>query len=148
MDVLASSTFRREPAAVPSARAFVTKSLESLALSVDAADRLVLAVAEACNNVVIHAGGESFGVAIALHERSCHVSVTDQGAGFFAPSGRPAMPSADETGHRGLALMYALVDSVDLVSTPHGTAVVLVMSLSAPATSSAGMPDATRPAGL
>ena len=144
MDVLASSTFRREPAAVPSARAFVTKSLEALALSDDAADRLVLAVAEACNNVVIHADGESFGVAIALHGRSCHVSVTDQGAGFYAPPGRPAMPPAEDTGHRGLALMYALVDSVDVVSTPHGTAVVLAIGLSAPATTSAGAPHGTR----
>jgi serine/threonine-protein kinase RsbW len=140
MDVLASSTFRREPAAVPSARAFLTKSLDALALSVDAADRLVLAVAEACNNVVIHAGGDSFGVAVALHGGCCHVSVTDQGAGFHAPAGRPVMPPADDTGHRGLALMHALVDSVDVVSTPHGTAVVLVMGLSAPAT--AGAPDA------
>ena len=140
MTVLASSMFRREPAAVPSARAFVARTLGSLALTVDAAERLILATAEACNNVVLHAQGDSFAVAVALDDDGCSISVTDRGTGFRPPRRRPAMPSADETGHRGLALMYALVDHVEVSSGADGTAVLLVQRL-------AGTPVATVAAG-
>jgi serine/threonine-protein kinase RsbW len=138
MKLLASSTFRREPTAVPTARAFVTRSLGPLALSVEASERLVLAAAEAFNNVVLHAEGDSFAVTVAADGSSCTVSVTDSGGGFRAPRSRPAMPPAYEVGRRGLALMYALVDRVEVISTTSGTAVVLAQALSAPATSAAG----------
>jgi len=134
MTVLASSTFRREPAAVPSARAFVAQTLAPLAFPVDVADRLVLAAAEACNNVVLHATGDTFAVAVTVDDDDCSIHVTDAGGGFRAPRRRPAMPAADETGHRGLALMYALVDRVEVASSAEGTAVVLVQRVAAAAT--------------
>ena len=137
MKLLASSTFRRVPAAVPTARAFVSRALVPLALSVEASDRLVLAAAEAFNNVVLHASGDSFAVTVAVEHGSCKVSVADTGHGFRAPAARPTMPPAYETNHRGLALMYALVDKVDVVSTARGTAVVLAQALPAPAPASA-----------
>lgn len=132
MKLLASSTFRREPAAVPTARAFVTRTLLPLALPVEASDRLVLAAAEAFNNVVLHAEGESFAVTVSVEDGSCTVRVADTGCGFAAPKGRPVMPPAEEVNSRGLALMYALVDRVDVVSTARGTAVVLAQALPAP----------------
>jgi serine/threonine-protein kinase RsbW len=133
MTVLASSTFRREPAAVPSARAFVAQTLASLPLTLDVAERLVLAAAEACNNVVLHAEGDTFAVAVAVDDDDCSIHVTDAGGGFRAPRRRPAMPAADETGHRGLALMYALVDRVEVSSSAEGTDVVLVQQVAAAA---------------
>lgn len=129
MKLLASSTFRREPAAVPTARAFVTRTLGPLALSSEASDRLVLACAEAFNNVVLHASGESFAVTVAVESGACTVRVADGGNGFTVPSVRPVMPPAHEVNNRGLALMYALVERVDVVSTARGTAVVLAQPL-------------------
>lgn len=129
MKLLASSTFRREPAAVPTARAFVTRTLDPLALSIEATDRLVLAAAEAFNNVVLHASGDSFAVTVAVESGACTVRVADDGGGFKVPAARPVMPPASEVNHRGLALMYALVDRVDVVSTARGTAVVLAQAL-------------------
>ena len=66
--------------------------------------------------------------------------VADGGGGFTVPTTRPVMPPAHEVNHRGLALMYALVDRVDVVSTARGTAVVLAQALGAnqPASASAG----------
>jgi len=89
MKLLASSTFRRVPAAVPTARAFVSRTLVPLALSVEASDRLVLAAAEAFNNVVLHASGESFAVTVAVERGTCMVSVADTGHGFRVPAARP-----------------------------------------------------------
>lgn len=140
MKLLASSTFRREPAAVPTARAFVTRTLAPLALPIEVSDRLVLAAAEAFNNVVLHASGDTFAVTVSVESGACTVRVADGGGGFTVPTTRPVMPPAHEVNHRGLALMYALVDRVDVVSTARGTAVVLAQALGAnqPASASAG----------
>ena len=49
------------------------------------------------------------------------------------PAVPPVMPAPDVTNHRGLALMQALVDRVDVLSGEHGTTVVLAQSLTVPA---------------
>ncbi|HEX6238575.1 MAG TPA: ATP-binding protein [Acidimicrobiales bacterium] len=128
MDVRASTSFRREPAAVPAARAFVRHAVRSAGAAPETVDRLVLAAAEAFNNAILHAAGDTFGVRIMIDSRSCTVMVTDAGRGFQPPA-HPRMPAADDTGHRGLAIMEALVDEVDVRSSPAGTRVVLVQSL-------------------
>jgi anti-sigma regulatory factor (Ser/Thr protein kinase) len=128
MDVRASTSFRREPAAVPAARAFVRHALRSTAAPSGVVDRLVLAAAEAFNNAILHAAGDTFGVRILIDSRCCTVMVTDAGRGFHPPK-HAKMPAADDTGHRGLAIMEALVDEVDVDSSSAGTQVVLVQSL-------------------
>ncbi len=123
-----STTFRRERAAVPSARAFVRHALGTVNAPNDAVESLVLATAEACNNAILHAGGGGFIVSVALDAGHATVVVTDRGDGFLPPD-PPAMPAPHATGRRGLAIMRALVDEVDLTSGDHGTTVVLVQSL-------------------
>lgn len=125
-----STRFRRERAAVPSARAFVSSALRGTGVPSAMLDPLVLAVAEACNNAILHATGDAFGVSVAVEDGTCTIVVSDSGAGFDPPS-RPQMPAPDATNHRGLALMQALVDRVDVVSGEHGTTVVLAQSLPA-----------------
>ena len=132
MDVRMSTRFRRERAAVPSARAFVLAALRGSAVPSGLLDPLVLAVAEACNNAILHATGDAFGVSVVVEDRTCTIVVSDSGAGFIPPS-RPQMPAPEATDHRGLALMQALVDRVDVVSGEHGTTVVLAQSLPATA---------------
>jgi anti-sigma regulatory factor (Ser/Thr protein kinase) len=132
MDVQTSTRFRRQPAAVPSARAFVDHVLRSAGLAPEVVDALVLAVAEACNNATLHAEGDTFTVTVTIDDSTCTLTVSDLGRGFRPPR-RARMPSPDAVGQRGLALMEALVDHVDVSSSPAGTTVRLVHDLAASA---------------
>ena len=96
---------------------------------------MVLAVAEACNNAILHAEGDDFTVSVAVERGRALVTVADHGAGFVPPA-RPSMPGPHATGHRGLALMQALVDDVDVVSDRAGTTVMLAQAFT---------PDGNRP---
>lgn len=93
----------------------------------DIVEQLVLAVAEACNNAILHAAGDDFTVSVVVDHGRALVTVADHGAGFIPPN-RPSMPGPHATGQRGLALMQALVDDVDVVSDAAGTTVMLAQS--------------------
>jgi serine/threonine-protein kinase RsbW len=125
MVVQASTRFRRQPDAVPSARSFVGHALRSAGVAPAVMDALVLAVAEACNNAILHADGDAFTVEVNVEDSTCTLTISDVGGGFHPPR-HPRMPSPQAIGHRGLALMEALVDHVTVSSSPAGTTVVLV----------------------
>ena len=127
MVVRTSTRFRRERTVVPSARAFAAHALVSAAVPSDIVEQLVLAVAEACNNAILHAAGDDFTVSVVVDHGRALVTVADHGAGFIPPN-RPSMPGPHATGQRGLALMQALVDDVDVVSDAAGTTVMLAQS--------------------
>lgn len=129
-----STRFRRDRAAVPAARAFVKHSLRSVGASHDTVERLELAMAEACNNVVLHAAGPTFCVEVAVTAGLATVVIADDGAGFVLRE--RVMPAAHATGCRGIPLMQALVERVDMSSDSAGTTVVLTQPLRA------GAPDA------
>jgi len=135
MVVRTSTRFRRERTAVPSARAFAAHALATAAMPTDVAEQLVLAVAEACNNAILHAAGDDFTVSVLVDSGRALVTVADDGAGFVPPI-HPSMPGPQATGRRGLALMQALVDDVDVVSDGAGTTVMLAQSFT---------PDGHRP---
>jgi serine/threonine-protein kinase RsbW len=109
---------------VPAARAFAQRSLLSARTPADVVERMVLAVAEACNNAILHAAGEHFTISVVVDDGRALISVSDDGAGFDPPL-HAAMPGPQATGRRGLALMQALVDAVDVSSGPRGTTVAL-----------------------
>jgi serine/threonine-protein kinase RsbW len=145
MDVRMSTRFRRERAAVPSARAFVRTALRGYGVPSGLGDPLILAVAEACNNAILHAGGDNFAVSVRVEGTDCTIVVSDTGEGFVPPV-RAEMPAPDAPGKRGLALMQALVDKVEVRSSEAGTTVVLAHSLTpgrVTATSATGL-HATR----
>jgi anti-sigma regulatory factor (Ser/Thr protein kinase) len=98
-------------------------------MSADARDRLVLAAAEAFNNVVLHAECDSFAVRISSDDDTCVIDVSDEGHGFYVPTSFD-MPPTSDVGHRGLAIMQALVDRVRVASSPTGTEVMLAQALS------------------
>lgn len=124
MNARTSTRFRRERSAVPAARAFVAHALRSAGAPADVVERLVLAVAEACNNAIFHAHGPVFAVSVAVTRDIASVTVADTGAGFDPPE-HPPMPAPEATGKRGLPLMRALVDHVAVASGTGGTTVVL-----------------------
>jgi serine/threonine-protein kinase RsbW len=128
MNVRTSTRFRRERAAVPPARAFVRHALRSGGAPLEVVKNLELAVAEACNNAILHSGSDAFTVRVTVHDGRAQVVVADHGAGFDPPE-HPTMPAPEATGQRGLALMQALVDQVDVTSNGTGTTVVLTQPL-------------------
>jgi anti-sigma regulatory factor (Ser/Thr protein kinase) len=89
------------------------------------ADSLVQAMAEACNNAILHAAGDTFSVSVDVEETACTLTISDLGHGFEPPE-HARMPAPEAVNHRGLALMEALVDHVKVSSTPAGTTVVLM----------------------
>jgi anti-sigma regulatory factor (Ser/Thr protein kinase) len=119
-DMGVTRRFRRVREAVPAARAFVRRWLPAA----EPTDGLVLAAAEAINNVIDHAVGDSFTVAADLRGTVATLTVADAGPGFDVPA-KPTMPPVGESSHRGLAMMHLLADEVDIVSSPDGTTVTL-----------------------
>jgi serine/threonine-protein kinase RsbW len=127
-------TFRCRAETVPKVRSVVASELRHHGIDDDRVDRLVLATAEACNNAIMHSSCASYEVTIDVDEGESTVTVSDSGGGFDVPS-NIEMPEPHALSRRGLALMRALVDKVDVTSSPTGTTVVLREPLVSPAQS-------------
>lgn len=120
----ATVRFRRQADTVPRARGLIGQALCGAVRDAEVVHRLVLASAEACNNAVLHSACGSYVVTVEIDTDVCTITVADDGVGFDVPE-RLAMPGPESVGHRGLALMDALVDQVDISSSTSGTTVVL-----------------------
>jgi serine/threonine-protein kinase RsbW len=116
--------YRCRPETVPMARRRVTAELRRHGIDPDLAERLVLAMAEACNNAITHSDASSYAVTVDVCGGMCVIAVIDSGGGFEVPE-TFEMPAPHEVSRRGLALMNALVDEVEVTSTGAGTTVVL-----------------------
>ena len=140
-DRLHSLTLRlpREPASVPVARHLARHLLQALGTADRVADDVETGVGEACANAVQHAWrGTAFDLAITVDGPVCTVRVIDEGPGFDPDGVAPVSVSAE--GGRGLALMRAVADELDVVSRQeHGTIVRLVKRLE-PAPAAASRP--------
>lgn len=117
-------TFRCRPDTVPRARQLIDTELRHNGVNGEVVDRVVLASAEACNNAILHSASASYDVTVAVDCDQCTVTVRDSGSGFHVPD-RIEMPAPDAVSRRGLALMRALVDAVDVQSGQEGTTVVI-----------------------
>lgn len=122
-----------EPARISEIRAFVGTFLADVRAPVDTASEVVLAVGEAAANCYRHGrrpdGGGEVRVRCVVDDASAVVTVADNGPGFdlAATDQLPRDPFA--SGGRGLFLMRALSDQVDIQSSHQGTQVTLVRSL-------------------
>lgn len=123
----------RESETVALVRTAITNTLSLFGVTDECVEDIRLAVSEACTNVIEHAAGEdTYEVEIHVDERECAISVRNVGAGFDASSlaGLPADPLSARG--RGVAIMRAVMDTVNFTSTPEaGTVVRLVRALSA-----------------
>lgn len=94
----------------------------------DQIDDFLTAVDEAVANAIRHGSprGEQDTVRIICRRDADGISVEvqDGGDGFHAP-GEPVMPGPEATGGRGLPLMIALADRMEVMSSPRGTRVIL-----------------------
>jgi serine/threonine-protein kinase RsbW len=105
---------------VPFVRGLCRQALEHLAVDREVVEEISLALTEACANAVQHAGaGEDYQVEVDIDDRRCRISVHDTGRGFDPEAVAAAEGSVLEGG-RGLALMRALVDTLQFRHEPGG----------------------------
>lgn len=94
-------------------------------------DDIRLALSEACTNVIAHAASDDvYEVRLQVDDSLCAISVTNTGAGFDATALTGLMPDPSSARGRGVAIMHAVMDSVDFKSDPEaGTIVHLITRL-------------------
>jgi len=114
-----SAEFPTEPHALASMRSLLRRWLRHVRGSEQEIAEITTACGEAATNAIEHAGASSgapFEVLGRLRGREIDITVRDYGAW--------RAPRADDRG-RGLSLMEALMDQVDVTPTPEGTSVRL-----------------------
>jgi serine/threonine-protein kinase RsbW len=133
-DALAGEVVRElvvpnEVGRVPDVRRFVGDFLADVRASVEASSEILLAVGEAAANASRHGrnpGGRSeVRVRCALDGSTVTVEVADDGTGFDPEAIDSRSPDPFASGGRGLFLMRALMDDVEMHSSPSGTRIVM-----------------------
>ena len=121
MNVHFSVRLPTDAQSVPLVRGLLRQALQYLGVDENGIQEIVLALTEACANVVQHAGEhEEYQVDVAIDDEVCRISVVDEGDGFD-----PAATVAEQErspldrGH-GLVLMRALVDRLAFVLDDDG----------------------------
>jgi serine/threonine-protein kinase RsbW len=104
---------------VPLVRGLLRQALQYLGVAENGIQEIVLALTEACANVVQHAAvQEEYQVDIAIDDEFCRISVLDDGDGFDPDATREPQSPLDPG--RGLMLMRALVDRLHFVLDEDG----------------------------
>jgi len=121
----------RSPARVASVRRLLTHALTAIGVVPGCRDDVVLAVNEACSNVVDHAPAVyEYDVAVTVDATWCVAEVFDCGPGMTEPwRDRHRGPRALRG--RGLHLIRVVTDNVELRAVhPHGLAIRMTKRLS------------------
>jgi len=106
---------------VPLVRGLLRQALTYLGVAETGIQEIVLALTEACANVVQHAGEhEEYQVDIAIDDDTCRISVLDDGDGFDPEATAAAQERSPLDPGRGLLLMRALVDRLAFVQDTDG----------------------------
>jgi len=121
----------REAETVALIRTVVTNTLLLLGVEDGCVEDVRLAVSEACTNVIDHAAGDDeYEVRLEVDGNRCAISITNAGDGFDASNLSGEMPDTSSARGRGVAIMQAVVDTVEFRSEPEaGTVVHLVKTL-------------------
>lgn len=128
MDMRFSLALPRDALSIPVIRRVVGDALRGLGVAEDCVDDVLVAASEACTNVVQHARATGeYEVTGHVDDGTCMLKITDWGRGP-RPAPAPAPPDRgvlSESG-RGIKIMRALVDDLDIDSSPdRGTVVHL-----------------------
>lgn len=118
----------RDARYVPLMRNVTTCLMKEMDVPADACDDVLLALSEACANVVRHAAGShDYSVAVGISSDRCEVEVADGGPGFEQTEADVAPPDVLQEGEsgRGLHLIGALVDDMEFLPVENGTRVLL-----------------------
>lgn len=124
----ATLEFNARPEHLAEVRKLVERLATGVGLRREQINDFLTAVDEATANAIRHGSPQGASSLVRVSASSTNDSVTfevqDQGKGFIVQPA-PAMPEPDALGGRGLPLMCALADSVEVASTDHGTRVTL-----------------------
>ena len=127
------TTLDSSPASARRARHIVARVLREAGIEYERSFDLLVAVGEAVNNAVEHAarlGSEDFTIRARRRVAAITVEISDRG-GWIPKFEMPPAPSTLGDRGRGLALMYALSDDVQVERTEDGTTVRLALRLAA-----------------
>jgi serine/threonine-protein kinase RsbW len=116
----------RDASYVPVTRTVANSLLATMGVPEDASSDVQVALSEACANVVRHAGGLDYSVALSVGPEGCEIEVFDTGPGIKPNSDVTGPANDDAEAGRGLFLMRALVDDFEFTSEDDGTRVRLV----------------------
>lgn len=123
----------RDELSVPVIRHLVRYALDEVGVLEAISNDIEVALTEACTNVLRHSGpGDAYEVSVAIGPDSCELRVVDVGRGFDHATVQAESGTHDVNAERGrgLRLMHALVDQIELLSAPEeGTLVHLVKRL-------------------
>lgn len=121
----------RERRSVALIRSIVTNTLLVFGVAPECAEDIRLAISEACANVVEHAGADDeYQVEVHVAARTCTIDVINTGVGFDAADLSGTLPDVGSSRGRGVAIMKAVMDSVQMRSSPEaGTLVHLSRAL-------------------
>ena len=125
MEITLGLTLPRDELTVPVARHIVRTALDRVGVEDACAHDVVVALSEACTNVLLHAGpGDEYDVRVNVEDERCRIRILDVGRGFdpVRPGQSGAQPEAEQG--RGMALMHALVDRVRFTSRPEARTIV------------------------
>jgi serine/threonine-protein kinase RsbW len=129
MEVRLALYLPRDAVSVPLTRRILVAALASLGVTEDCRADIQLAVAEACGNVIRHAGpADEYEVTVSFDDEQCTIDVVDRGPGM-PETAVPVEPAPDEESGRGLHLIRMLADRFDLRSDARGTALRFVKRL-------------------
>jgi serine/threonine-protein kinase RsbW len=114
----------REAPSIPVVRRVVGDALRGLGVAEDCVADILVAASEACTNAVQHArAGADYRVAGRVDDGTCLLQIEDGGHG---PRPVPREPGVLSESGRGIKIMRALVDDLDIDRTPdRGTIVHL-----------------------
>ncbi|HYX80539.1 MAG TPA: SpoIIE family protein phosphatase, partial [Actinomycetota bacterium] len=123
-----------EPRRLEILRHGIRRWLEAVAVPRGTADDVLVACMEACTNVIRHAGAPDARFEIRLARRNGRIEATVRDRGTWRPE--------DPVGEgRGLELMRALMDEVEILPRPDGTTVRMRRRLAAEPVPSDGRSD-------
>ncbi|RSN66452.1 MULTISPECIES: ATP-binding protein [Actinomadura] len=124
MDVTFTLALPREAPTVPLIRRLIGDALRGLGATEDCVDDVLVAASEACTNVIRHSRATGdYRVAARVDESVCELEIADRGRG---PRPAPAERGVLSESGRGLKIMRALVDDLDIDHAPdRGTVVHL-----------------------
>ena len=106
-------------------RNVATSALRAFGVTEECTFDIQLALTEACNNVVDHAGvDDEYEVRLQITENQCCISVVNTAAGFDATGLDGEMPDPSSARGRGVAIMWAVMDAVEFTSEPSARTIV------------------------
>ncbi|TDC13437.1 ATP-binding protein [Actinomadura bangladeshensis] len=122
MDMRFSLALPRDALSIPVIRRVVGDALRGLGVSADCVDDVLVATSEACTNVVQHARATGeYEVTGHVDEGVCMLKIMDWGRG---PRPAPVDRGPLSESGRGIKIMRALVDDLDIRSSPDTGTVV------------------------